>query len=501
MATTGIKEDLGRSSERDWGSLDPDLVDHLVEVLKQTRYWNRCGRVLRALNRHWCNLLNGYIHAVRSHRSKDISLADVQSLLKFQNVSSVDLTEFLKPDQTGAQLCDVLGRMQKLRQIEIQYGGDLREVPEGAMSRLTGVTSLVIGNFEDEWTGKTGPACLKHLPLKRIRVAQTMEHIPEFFNQFQNLQHLSVLERSLVLTHLSTSGQLTHLESLELNECCSDVAVVSELKNLTSLGMVASSPEMNWIPSLPRLEKLRLFFYREALDQFTTLSITRFAAELVSLSLACSGQVKDIDFAQQMPKLERLSCGCCRLRGSQLRDNFPSLTSLSLTSCDIDEKKSFLEALRDMKSIRFHFISITGEGTFEASFEQTVLPRVERLVVNVNNLQTGIRQLSTLVTLDTLCLLGAGEEGAVDDLYYLTSLTNLRVLGCLWCEHFKASEILDLPMLTELEAFLLDPRDSPYVHEGGPIVEGKLKALKMKNPGLKLIMGETERETFLFGDD
>jgi len=89
-----IQVNIDSASRRDWGSLRKEIIDLIVENLKQTNRWNREGPLFRSLNKHWSHQIDKHIVQAHPHSSRVLVKEDLDALLKFPNLTSVDSTQF-----------------------------------------------------------------------------------------------------------------------------------------------------------------------------------------------------------------------------------------------------------------------------------------------------------------------------------------------------------------------------------------------------------------------
>ena len=352
---------------RDWASLPSPVIDSLVRVLKDTRRWRLEGRSLRMLNRHWSAAVSMHVEEIRPDTARCIVDEDVTSLLKFERMTSVDISPFLTPPSKYALPKD--GKQEKLC-LENWYGTKLERVVD-VLCQLPKLTQIEIG----------------------VRVVIIFhQHCAMAQEQLSRLANITSLylydEENLKLygkTHLSTSSMwsfcypprgyysaldqivesIKPLESLEMEGSmvndCKQFAFLNKAKNVTlhsvDVRLVTRLPNP-WLTRVPSVlvasnnsfaldtySKLNCLVglnlmgpYQDNLDQLSSSHVARY---LKVLNIDGWDEEDELvipnDAFYTFEQLECLNIRSCHFDGASLRGSLPNLKALRIEACTLTD--------------------------------------------------------------------------------------------------------------------------------------------------------------------
>lgn len=84
-----------------WSELERNLVQRILDEVKLGGEWKQEVAKLRVLNRHWCHCVDQGITTIHPNANKSLVKADLNSLLKFRNLESVDIWPFIVSDNSA----------------------------------------------------------------------------------------------------------------------------------------------------------------------------------------------------------------------------------------------------------------------------------------------------------------------------------------------------------------------------------------------------------------
>ena len=526
---------------RDWASLPSPVIDSLVRVLKDTRRWRLEGRSLRMLNRHWSAAVSMHVEEIRPDTTRKINDADLASLLKFERVTSVDISPFLThppkcalpKDRKQKKLClenwydtklerlvDVLCQLPKLTQIEVGLHAMIVfhhrcARAQEQLSRLERITSAHLYGKENlKLYGKTHLNTLFLWPLRHPK-------------DYSNTLDLIV-------------GSLKRLESLEvegsiLNDC-RQFAFLDEVKNVTLQGVdirTVSRLPIPWATTvssavvepdnrfaldtyahLNRLVGLVLLgAYQDNLSQLSRSRVARYLKVLFIDGWEEEDELVIPNNAfYTFEQVECLNMISCHFDGASLRGSLPNLKALRIEDCTVtDSDVSFVSQFGKLELLVWTGVCSPNQSrnlacqrfgcqeTLVLPWEKMTMPKLRSLSVVPILSDSELIFISRQTNLEVL-LIGSeymfSRAGTVTDqgIHALENLYNLRILGIQSFEPRQQriwSSLLSTNLVTRLEQLWL-LCDAHY-----PQDEQLLKRMRRRSPHTMVKLGDMSNNSFV----
>lgn len=429
--------------EADRWSRPPELfIVGVVNVLKKTRRWSRDGRSLRQLNKYWCLQLGQHVDAVRPHESRDTSNG-VAALLKFPNLTALELTKFLSDSRKGKieRLVKVIKRLPKISRLEISMEA-ISKLRDGEVSRLAATLSGI------PWSVSPSLCCdLDDLPkLKKLSVtslAFSYEHNPEVLVKIvESLPSLKTLEATVEVKN--TDGfvrAMQRLEALKLivrpTRIHASLPNVSQLSCLVSLDVGRYNSEytldLHALAQLPLLRSLEMPVLQ---DQLESPAFSEVLQKLVHLAVQPyrNGEIQFRGFLQKPINLQTLKLEFCRFTEGTTMENLSHLTSLELDTCSYYQgwRVQYLTSLRSLTKLSLLlFDRAFGWEPKQVPLNHETLPELTHLKIDIEEHQTAWMQLiSGLFKLEILEVDNSRAACSLKEgLSHLEKLSELRVLN------------------------------------------------------------------------
>ena len=500
-----------RRSHRDWDALPVKVIDEIVTKLRQTQRWRRDGPVLRLLNRHWSNQIDKNIRAIRPHSdirlhapaelayvSRKLTEADTASLLKYKNLTALDLMPFLVNFERFIPEPGTLNR-QAVRVIQKQKDDIERvfrilsclpclthvDVPESVLKfqlrfcwrgglvqwkRLASMSSLrfyklferittsdelhAVEPYQQahgltEWEVEGLCALMEELPdVTTLEFTVNAQHTPSCVTTLQRLEHLK----------LNVSVQSSFLDDLpqwlpQQARLAVNVTTTCTLSNALD--------SLSNLENLPQLQSLTFWY---VLDCWSLMSLS-FAStlqNLVTLQLeAVASYVQiPVDFFSESLSLAHLSLRNFEFDGDDLFGRLPELTTLTLTSCRVRNGIGSLMHMKKLEELYLFgtlaeeaprvYASITPASLAPCSAQ---LKRLGMTDISHDDVISDLVKLSNLEYLSVDTFENVSVQ-AIGELEKLPDLRHLRV------SHPRGNEMLwsffALTFLTHLERLSFD---------------------------------------------
>ena len=436
------KERLG------WDSLPLDIIDEIVTRLKKARRWRRDGPSLRLLNKHWSKQADTHITKMRPDKSRQLTIADAMSLLKFQHLSTLDISPFLRPYHAswGRSLFDILTQLPRLSHIDIRrdflhFSGGYVTAHEmeciyASWKKLTQVSSLRFycsldaadardaSQYNGDWSHddnedhilsfiNVSAIIVDALPhLKALELAIWADRIPWFFSKLEKLERLKLL----------TLGPSDFLDD-----------VIHWLPPQASLAVGFPYPRgLQVLSDLPQLQSL-------VIGSVTNIQELVFQGFLTLLPNLLTLQLKANEVGTSIPtgfvtrplKLNYLSLHKFAFDGKDLLTHLPELKTLKLSLCRIRGDTSFFAAAKQLQDFYACWVEIERDQDCITDLEPADLVALKNLrYLRIDGIKRDdmMLDLAKLSSLEDVRIVATGDVSlrGLDALQYLP---NLRRLG------------------------------------------------------------------------
>ena len=340
----------------DWGSLPPGIIDAVLRLLSASPLWRREAPTLRLVNRRWCQEVDRHVVTVFPHHSREIQSDDLPALLKFNQLTSLDATRFVRAyEATHLPSIHVLSRLGHLTKLELQ-NDSWNGIGVGALLTLRGLTSLTLETGVQTHVPEKDLKTLTQLPLRELSIRCPIQKMASFFEGCRSLERLTAqalpgdfdfsfdpvimngltalklsfrpVGHSFEIPDLQSLSRVTSLQELDLTSFCSnDLEWLLHLSSLRQLSVtVAATAVVSSVAFLHVVQRLMQFRVKSIASQ--SLDIT----DVIRRGTA----LKELH-------LENFAIDC-----RSIQENLGALESLALHKCSLQNSQYFLEDLKPL---------------------------------------------------------------------------------------------------------------------------------------------------------